>query len=582
MLAAPKIPAMRGQVILLAELAGQDLETVVAYDGMKAGDTVFIHWRGRSVDGQAFDEVDSEYTLPSDQPLTVTVSNAALMAINGGDAFYSYGVIDAAGGSEVESLRLLCFINHPAGAAVDLPVANIIESHDLHVNVNNVPISGANVVIAPYQAMAAGDKVTLRWQGYRSADDSKPATPYTRTVTLSADQVGQPVDILLPKTQLRNFDGFHADLSYDVQYGSQGASSQATVQRFEIKAPSTAHLQPPTIDGFSGGELDPDQYPNGIPVCCPLYPNLLAGDRLWLCWQGTREMLIEQRYVDPSIVDSQKLVFITPGQEVRQLGSGQVSWQYSRAGEALTSDPLPFTIRTLLKLPMPAVEGVSQEAGAPMDEGYLRPEAISSAAGAYITIPDAAEYSGASVAVHWLGHDPGGRTIIQRPVSTSEPRKFRVPPEFVAANMGDDESKRFHVFYRATLNGLYQDSPAYKLLIRAPDPSMLPQLECKEANNGSLSKAAARSGATLELGRWVLMAQGQQLTIEAEGGPQPWECNQVLTATDVIKPRVSTILPANYISALGVGTQLTLNVRVSFDSGATSIAFPLLRLRIAA
>ena len=589
-LAAPSIPIMKGQVILLADLNGLPLETWITYEGMKFGDTVVPHWRGRGVDGQPFDEIDQEYFLGDDQPLRVLIDYDRLQAIDGGEAFYSYALKDESGSTPrlEESLRLICYINRPQDAAVALPVAHIAQSHDLHVDLDDVPANGVTVLVAPYQAMAIGDQVTLRWQGYRNGDSSVPINPpYASTKRLTASDVDQPLTFLLPKSHLRNANGSFGDVTYDVQYSNQTEKSVAQSQRFQVKAPAAALLEKPVIEGFSGGELDPGQYPAGIPVRCPLYPQLLPGDSLWLRWQGSREAIIQYRYLDPSIVDSQKLEFVVPAEDARRLGNPTVTWQFSRAGTALSSEALPIILRSSLTLPMPTVEGTSQEAGAPADEGYLRPESIISQAGVYINIPAAADYPGATVAVHWEGHAPEGRTVVQRPVSADQPKRFYIAPQFAAANMGEDETKRFDVFYRATADGGYQDSPAYKLLIRAPLPERLPQLECTQASAGTLSKSRASSGAALVLPGWMLMAARQLLTIKAEGvgmsgQPMPWTFAYTVKATDVSNKRISTTLPGNFVTALGLNTPLSFSVSVSFDDGLTAIDYPPLRLQIVA
>lgn len=584
---APQIPVMRGQVILLEDVGNEGLQTFIRHPDLKVGDSLTVHWRGRTLGGIPVDAPDSEVPVldpPPDDGLRIDIPIEFLTQIRGGEAFYSYGWIDGASGQQVESERLICYIDRSAQAAPELPVAQIFEAHDLHIDYASFPSKGS-VMIAPYEAMAVGDVVTYAWQGYRGS----LALPVRKgSITLDESHLGKALTLDLARSSLAGNDA--GELSYTVAYKSTSVTSQSPLQYYKVGSSAEVELPPVTIDGHSGGALDPAQFPDGIPVRCPVYPGMLTGDRLWVRWQGAKEAATLQRYVDISIAESQRLLFVIPSDTARQLGSGTLTWHFSRPGKALRSEPLQVDLQVALNLPAAVVSGVTHESDAD-NRGYLRPEAIASAGAVTLTIPPTAEYPGATVAMHWAGHEPGGATVIGGPVSETTPRVFQVGREFIAANMGEGDDKRIQVFYRATLADQSQDSAVYQLQIKAPELASLSTLVCEPARDGTLSKKGLPSEVRFRLPEWLFMAAGQIIYVAGYGtdldgypveGPLTPSGGYQVTGPDVASQAASFSKARRWFSDLKDNSTLECAVNVSFDGGHTRIPFPTLSLNVIA
>ncbi|WP_225774901.1 hypothetical protein [Pseudomonas sp. Marseille-Q5115] len=607
--AYPQIPVMRGQVIFVDDLEGGNLLTYVQYSDIKIGDQIVAHWRGRDIAGRAVDEdvlVDVTEFNFEDGRVQVQIGNIHLEALRGGEAFYSYEVLTPTSVHVGESLRLICFIDRPAAVDMQLPVAQIRESHGLIIDLTLIS-SEALVCAPPYQAMAVGDEVTLTWQGYRSADDSQPITPWTQRLTLTVADLGVPMVWALPKSELRKSDGYHGALFYRVDYAAPQVASVSIEQQFIFgSVPSSAdcwatqtalppYLEAPQLPDFPGGALDPAGYPAGLRVRCPIYRRMLNADAVFLHWIGSANEVIRTLQVDPSVMDSQKLEFLVNPAELASLGLGnsEVYWHFARLGSQLKSDVLPLPVRPALRMPFPLIDGINQDPGEADNQGYLRPDAIARNGGVTVRVPEGAEFGGATLHMHWEGDINGGQLEQHRPLPDESPPAFLIPAQYAAPNMGDSEAKRFNVFYRAVLDvGGYVDSEPFRLLIRAPDTQYLPHLACSEAtsdNRLSLGQARA-TGVTLRLDRWLLMQRDQRLWVEGVGNTPAGDqrfwatanqaSGQTITPAEVLAGYVSLRVPADTFNAFTTNTSLRLTVQLSFDNGTSRIDFPRLDLQL--
>lgn len=601
--ASPVIPSMLGHIIFLDDLAHKDLQTYVQYSDIKLGHQVVAHWRGRSEAGLPVDDGDVPITISdlnfADGRLSLVIRYEQLSAIKGGEAFYSYEVLTPESANVGESYRLMCFIDRPGPVDTQLPVPQLRESHGLIIDLALVGTQ-AQVCAPPYQAMAVEDEVTLTWQGYRSADDSQPIAPWTQTLTIEQADVGSPLVWALPKSELRRSDGYHGTLSYSVAYASQRGASVSLAQDFMFgplqlqSAPRwTTPIPPPRLGApqlpdFSGSVLDPAAYPNGMRVLCPVYPRMLIGDTVFLHWVGANGSVIRSQQVDPSVTDSAKLEFVIDMVSLKSLGTGgsELFWQFARAGSGLTSDMFTLALRPALSLPHPLIDGINYETGTPEDEGYLRPDAIAYY-GITVRVPEGAELAGARAELHWDGHENGGKFQ----VPGQAPYVFTVPPEYAAANMGNE---RFNVFYRALTDERQNlDSAPFRLLIQAPDMASLPRLVCTNAtpnNELSLEKALA-SGAELKLNYWIFFSIKQKLYVRcaartASGAETTFwvtdfgEAGQPITDNEVVALMVMLHVTKDIFNAFTVGTSLRFTVQVSFDGGESRIDFPGLTLEL--
>lgn len=584
--APPSIPDMKDvRWIDLVALGTSPLSTYIKYEGITEGDMIFPNWRGCMADGTVIDYANSpvlvvETDLTPEGAMPVSVPNDLVQSLDQGWAFYSYAV--SAAGSEPlgpESKRLFIYIGE---RHMQLPVAQIKESHGLAIDAINVAGAPATVVVVPYQAMAAGDTVKVIWQGFY---DDAPEDPWSEEIQVVDNQVGQPLIFSLPRSEIIGIPGGYADLSYSIEYAVPSGTNPTTseVQRFQITESNIPLLPPLEIAGYSEGPLDPEQYPEGIKLqVIPLYDDIQAADDVLFYWTSpdpSRSHVYWLR-VDPSTQDSQVLECHVP-QAVLLENVGQqvnISYQYARKRNALRNTFLSLDIIKSQPLPAPIVMGASAESD---NQGFIT--AFNAVEGVYINVPEEVVIDGQAVNMHWQGNTHSGAVVITAPVSGNA-KRFYVPKEYIAANMGG-EVKRFPVFYTLKKG----EEPALKsvefaLRIKALELSQYPSVQCNGLQgNKELSLASLTAqGARVYSSHWAFMAKDQLLSISVTGvtpGPLTGDVSLVLrdkgpvTQDEVTAKEVFNHVPMDFLKTLKIGEHMSVNFFVSFDGGQTTYPF---------
>ena len=460
-----------------------------------------------------------------------------------------------------------------------LPVSQIKESHDLTIASGDLPSAGMTGVVVPYGAMSVGDKVTFLWQGY--SDEGLEEPLFSSPVTLAVEDLGKPLLFTIPRSKVLGIPDGHADIGYRIDYATaSGVTSTSSMQTLRIDAPSQTLLAPPKIAGESGDTLDPSKFPAGLIVKLDaLYPTAAVGDDLVLYAKGSTPALslIKTLRVDVSNIDSGAVQFHFEHAWLASNVGAQLQfvYQYARAGEAQTSEPLGMTVRSPLILPQPVVEQATADG---QGGGVLF--AFNATDGVYINLPAALTLGpDDKVQMHWQGHLNNGQFIATQPVPGTD-GQFFIPAAYVAANMGDD-AKRFPVFYRVNQQGsVEQDSEPFMLRVEPLDHAAYPTIQCQQAGNGELSFAAVPvGGADLSLAKWAYMAQGQLLTLKATG-PAASGATEIIirdrvpvTAQEASATTIKALLSRAFLNTLKRDQKFTLLAFVSFDGGGTLTAF---------
>lgn len=587
----PRVDDLDAENVLdLIELGTSALQTYVWYDGITDGDVIYPNWRGCSESGDVVDFINSPVDVVGEvsNGMPVNVPNAAVIPLDQGQAFYSYAV-KRIGETDIgiESKRLIIYIGKRP--AHKLPPAQITESNALCLNVDDIPGGGASVTVLPYQAMAAGDKVTFLWSGYMD-ETSPPEEPVKYEYHVQLKDVGQPLTWFIEKTHFDFIEDGYGFLDYAVEYNvhAVGVTSRASQQRFEIVPSLEPLLTTPSINGFSGLTLNPDAYPEGITVTVPLFENARLGDDVRVYGKSTVQALSALRTlrIDPSNLDSGRLecTFDSEWLVANNWQSIELSYQWGREKFSRSSQVLIFEIKQTRELIAPMVKTSYPDGN---DQFWF--DAIEgSVTGIDVIIPDAAIIdAGDTVNVEWAFAN--GVSAYTGSSYADRPREFNVPLQYIAPSMG----KRINVAYSVTPEtpvgaGEIYYSELFSVQINRLPANQFPLLKhalSSPANTLSLSSVPA-TGAPFELGEWKFMAAGQRVTIEAKGGTsnptlQEFLCEQAeVQEADVSAGKFNAVLTKSFLQKLTLNSKFTLSTKVSFDGGETYLSFRLLELTL--
>ncbi len=594
---APDIPGLvDGNTVDMDELGVCNLRTFIKYVGIALGDAIYPNWRGCSVQGDAYDmgnsridvTVDGGYTEETGMP--VEIPNTLLVAVNRGGAFYSYSVCPQGDPDNVgpESSRRFIYVGRRSSTIVALPVVQIKESHDLHLDPRALGPT-VTALIAPYRAMHERDTVRFKFEGYDDKGDLDDVWQFAKTV--GVNDIERPLIVDIPRSQFDFIDGGHALLSYTVEYADTPIIGPSSVQIFQIVAPTTP-LQPLIrIENLIGDTLDPTQFPAGITLQVTPYVGTRIGDCVLLYWltPSLDGRAFQALFLDQSNIESSVLLFRLPAQVLQKsIGEEvQVFYQYAREGMAQTSQVLNLKVREPLDLRAPAVEGATSE-GMPGDNKAYIAAKLTTQNGAFVTLPPSLVIgAGDRVEVHWDGHPEGGQYIATHPYDAENPLRFQVPSSAIAANMeasDNGEAKRFAVFYRFTPSGgVSEDSESLLLRILPLLQSSYPNVQCTDLVGTNLSlKSVPEAGANLTLAKWPFIAAGQLVTIRASGligsgAPIFFDVRnheRPVTDQEAINGIDNEKLSKNFLRQLKLNSIFRLSATVSFDGGESPVSFP--------
>lgn len=581
----PDIPGLTADhEVDVVGLEGGDLDTYVKYDGMADGDEIHMRWLGVSPAGEPFDDIGQIITVrsPGPQGQLLKVSNRILSKTLGGKAYYSYYIN---GDEQNESFRLFCNIGLLPLVEQALSVPLILESHNRVIAANELDGSGANVWLVPYQTMGEGDTLTLCAELHDEDDDPIPPVPTKYTYVLEKDDVGKVIRFRVPKHKFRV--GGRAKFYYLLKLDGHADELRSSSQDFEIRdnyptwKDDEALLAPAKIDRYDGGPLDPGRYPQGLTVRIRQALGVKAGDVVLLYWwSGEADSTqVQSMHLDASSVEGSEMQFVIPPDLLLASADLEVSlfYQIARQGRAVTSQRLQVTVEKPRTWGLPNVVGAAAET----DGAVISAENVT--LGMFVDVPEEFELRpGEKLSVNADGDPVRGQYTVLEP-EPGKPRRFRVPPTALGANMGRnaaDTSKRFPVRYN--VNGTL-GSPALELRIQPLPRTSFPLIRCPDVNSTSLSiKKLAGRDATLVLRRWAFIAEGQPLTISLEGVKKDesayafnLRAGQPVSSDEIKEAEFILPLPLVELNKLKVGRKLYVKVSVRFDD-VLETSFPTL------
>lgn len=578
----------RSNSVNLDKLGLEALSTWINYPGIAVGHYIDVNWRGCRADNSVDDIIGIRQVLRVD-PLKgwmFPVSNDRIMALRGGQVFYSYMQVTLSGDPlSEESKRRAFYVQRPDAGQLSLAVAHLQDAHECVIDASELNTEGVLLATAPYAAMSTGDEFTLTWTPFY--DEFSEGTPIQQNHVVEERDIGQPLLWHLEYSDVYNYLYGYGLLQYSITFAN-GASIQSPVKRFDIVWPEATDppraplLRAPNIDGFTGGALDPDDeaYKDGVWLELEVDPDLQVGDSLMLYAVGP-EVTLRGVRADVSSLDGGRIAVRL---ERAWLQSDEnrgkqvaFSYEFARQGVQKRSEVLTVILQRKLHLPLPVIKHAFQETGDESHQGTVHPRNLNN--GAEVRIPADAELGegelpAPQVYMHWEGHGSTGSAIVPQPVS-GDRRLFKIPRSAMAANLG----RRIKVYYTLTRHGeAPRESEKFDLQVADFDAENYPPIQIEGVENKTLSLSKVpKQGARCTLGSWSFMAEGQRLGIVAEGTPKPGK-----PATHVLRPRtaqvtedeyyaggIEALLPKAFLAGLDLNGKLRVTPSLSFDDGET-------------
>lgn len=583
---APTIPSLGpDNAVDLVKLGSSKLMTYIKYPGIETGDDhlLLLNFRGCAADGAVVDELNDQVAVDLSKltpyGMPAEIENHTIVDLDGGLAFYSYRVAIAGGAPGDESRRMYFYVGKRPRARPALPVLQIQESHDLHLDLSEAP-AALGVRLVPYEAMSVGDIVTLHCRRFDSdGDEYLPALAYPTTVT-KAD-LDKPLALFLNKSDLRRVDGGRIELSYGIQYaGTASEQTLSATQTIELNPPTSAQLPALTIVGHTGGPINPVQFPQGLPLRINAWPDIGVGDEL-LCYVRSDldlvEPLVLQARVDVSTIDKGFIELVVPPEWVKATDRSPIELQYQFAwmGSALSATPYPATIRGPLVLPMAIVVDARPGDDPVEGAGEIDADGLVSS-GINIQIDDEASYGpNDKIEVFFEGFGTTGAHSVTAPV-TPGGRLFNIPPQFIPANM----DKLVNVYYKVTPQGETFAYPSDIYVLRVlPVPLnryLAIQSAQAQASGGRISiSAVPAQGEKFSFPRgWAYIRAGQTLNALLVGKDTagatltyPIFNNHVVTQAQASANLVETFVSKAELQKFQTGS-VTVGVTITYEPGA--------------
>ncbi|WP_339476996.1 hypothetical protein [Pseudomonas fluorescens] len=414
------------------------------------------------------------------------------------------------------------------------------------------------------QYFALGDRVKMTFIG----TPPNNAEPLICSETRDIDNVPSVLGIEVPYELIRAIAQGRADASF-ILYKKDGGdpiSSRRALARVEG---DVNMLPEPSIRELLGDTLEPDELYATVDVRYAMK----NGDLICLLWSGIKANGDAYLHEVPHIVSDNEareglVTFYVDSQHISVLDNGTLDLSYVVANDAPGLLDVRESERLLAKvekvratLPRPEVE----EADPPGD--VLDPSKVFDSVHVLIGA-EANTVSGDVLTYSWRSLNPFGSTSDWVPITTvseGKPVRFRVPAEFVTANIGQRVKVRFWVLRAAT--GRYEHSVTLELLI-GELIGELPPPEVIQATDETLDPMRGLTGVDVNVGYSSMKPDQDMIGLKWLGSPGAG------TSEDLELPGHSSGNVQFHLPASVVGANIERRVTVKYEVTRYTITTP--------
>jgi len=507
-----------------------------------------LTWRGVTFNGVAIQHTFSAPVPRVPDALDFVVPNTVVEQLRGGRTVVYYSLTSSDGAVVGHSRRnSLDIVGRPLQWPAPEPL-DLNSDDELPID---TPYPTFNVPV--YGAKAEGDQLVLHWSGI--ARDGGVVNYRTVPHTVTGQEVGLPQSMHIPIQFIAPLDGTRATVLYKVNQGTD--RERVSESRRVFVGVGSNGLAPPEVKEAFGGWLDPVDLPaSGATLQVPR-GNLIEGeDRITYFWAGDQTALLEGSTVAGPSGD---LLFDIALQHIT--GNTQVRTWYKVERDGVlvgTSPELPLNIGSGLGLQPPSVQEAHGSSLEPADAK----ETLT------IVVPeDPLLQPDYLLTVIWAGADdaPAQGSYTSAPQPVSDGLHVQIPNTVVAFNLGKT----------VTVSYTVDDKPSqpFPLRVQAMPSTALSRLVIDQADGTTLN-VMALSVATVTVGTWPLIAEGQPVWLQLEGtnangsaySRQVWSGGaDATTRTWVDQGYRTQGLVVNELKGLKDGSTLRLTFRAALD-----------------
>lgn len=268
---------------------GSTIINVPAYTNIASGDMVWIYYVGADSQGNTIPEsvVTLTHTVTSSESATgfdVSIEKPYVTAINIGSATAWYVVQPISGDTAESSDSTTVLIDLTQES---LPPPTFSEGNDGWIDYTEAS-DGTPVDVPAYTGIAAGDVVTVNWQGYVNSTPLSE-TAYSTTHTIVSAEVANGFTIIVPSVDIQPIGIGTGQAWYQVVFASTGDSGTSAAATINIDTTHTQLLPAPVFpEAIDDGIIDETEYADGTPIQVA-YTEMAVGDGVTLYWQGYEE-----------------------------------------------------------------------------------------------------------------------------------------------------------------------------------------------------------------------------------------------------------------------------------------------------
>lgn len=171
-------------------------------------------------------------------------------------------------------------MRHPVGPCESSGLLPAVTLDSVEGAVLDPSLGRVVVRIAPYPAMACGDRLLLSWEGL-DVEGFNYQHEMVRYVTEA--QVGKDVVFVIKGLHVAALDGGSLEVYWTRLSASSPEPSMSARVHLAV-GDTRPQLLAPIVEGVIGGTLDPARVPEGTLVTVQPYARMAAGDRVTLLW----------------------------------------------------------------------------------------------------------------------------------------------------------------------------------------------------------------------------------------------------------------------------------------------------------
>ncbi|MBX9410476.1 Ig-like domain-containing protein [Pseudomonas baetica] len=533
--------------------------TVPFYPDMALRDTVLVRWGTTVLPPHTVtqDEVDGK------TPIVIVADQAAILAGGDSDALVlRYDARDeiwnwAARHSQSTQVRVEAGAWHLDPPIIKESINGIIDLKEL--NQKDVTVQ----VVVLSDEFDLGDTITLSWIGTPLGGTSLIHSESKTVVNNSS-----VMEFKVPYAQIRAIAEGDGVASYVLTKinGDPPLSSKNITARVsgDISMPPA-----PTIRELLGDTLESDEPYATVDV---RYPLIADGDLINLWWKGKRSNGNPYVHEDQHIVTANEaeegiITFYVNSEHISVLDKGSLTLSYVVSNDKVALFGVIESERLLVKvekvratLPAPKVE----EADPPGD--VLDPSKVYDIV--HVLIDQAETVKDDIVAYYWRSPNPFGSTGDSIPITTvieGDPLRFRIPVEFVTANIGQYVKVHYSVL-RAS-NNQYEHSASLSLLIGELIGD-LPPPDVIQAVDGILDPMKGLTGVDVKASYLSMKPDKDMIRLKWLGSPGPG------TSDDLELPGHSSGTVQFHLPATVIGANIERRVTVEFDVTRYTLTTP--------